>query len=228
MGCQHARGARLVLDHHRLVQGLLQRLLQATGHHVGGAARRVGQQQRDCKQTPLNLIRVLKDLRQLGVAHPALYGIVFGVAVAAKDLHRVGGDLHRHVAAKALGHAGQQVQAPARAADKSASSDGRPLQGVGISVVDDDRKPLPAGQTGRLLVRGAQMFLGHYQRPDIETFDADGWVPEVNISTASASAACTASAASSLALPLSRRCSKPSGPSSSTTMTWARPAQSPA
>ena len=64
---------------------------------------------------------------------------------------------------------------PARAADKSASSDGRPLQGVGISVVDDDRKPLPAGQTGRLLVRGAQMFLGYFQRPDIETFDADGW-----------------------------------------------------
>ena len=64
---------------------------------------------------------------------------------------------------------------PSRAADKSASSDGRPLAGVGISVVDDDGQPLPAGQTGRLRVRGAQMFLGYYRRPDIETFDADGW-----------------------------------------------------
>ena len=64
---------------------------------------------------------------------------------------------------------------PSRAADKSATSDGRPLAGVGISVVDDDGQPLPAGQTGRLRVRGAQMFLGYYRRPDIETFDADGW-----------------------------------------------------
>ena len=64
---------------------------------------------------------------------------------------------------------------PSRAADKSASSDGRPLAGVGISVVDDDGRPLPTGQTGRLRVRGAQMFLGYYRRPDIDTFDADGW-----------------------------------------------------
>ena len=64
---------------------------------------------------------------------------------------------------------------PARAADKSASTDGRALDGVDVRVVDADGRPLPAGQTGRLLVRGAQMFLGYYKRPDIETFDADGW-----------------------------------------------------
>ena len=64
---------------------------------------------------------------------------------------------------------------PARAADKSASSDGRPLEGVDVRVVDFDGQPLPTGQTGRLLVRGAQMFLGYFRRPDIETFDADGW-----------------------------------------------------
>ena len=64
---------------------------------------------------------------------------------------------------------------PARAADKSASSDGRPLEGVDVRVVDFDGQPMPTGQTGRLLVRGAQMFLGYFRRPDIETFDADGW-----------------------------------------------------
>jgi len=64
---------------------------------------------------------------------------------------------------------------PARAADKSARTDGRPLEGVEIRVVDFDGRPLPAGQTGRLLVRGAQMLLGYYKRPDIETFDAEGW-----------------------------------------------------
>lgn len=64
---------------------------------------------------------------------------------------------------------------PERAADKSATSDGRTLEGVDVKVVDFDGNALPAGETGRLLVRGAQMFMGYYKRPDIETFDADGW-----------------------------------------------------
>lgn len=64
---------------------------------------------------------------------------------------------------------------PARAAEKSARTDGRPLEGVEIRIVDSDSRPLPPGQTGRLLVRGAQMLLGYYKRPDIQTFDAEGW-----------------------------------------------------
>lgn len=64
---------------------------------------------------------------------------------------------------------------PARAADKSASSDGRPLDGVDVRVVDIDGKQLAVGETGRLLVRGAQMFRGYFKRADLPTFDADGW-----------------------------------------------------
>jgi cyclohexanecarboxylate-CoA ligase len=64
---------------------------------------------------------------------------------------------------------------PARAHDKSATSDGRPLPGVDVRIVDELGAALPAGQTGRLLVRGAQMFIGYYKRPDIATFDAEGW-----------------------------------------------------
>ncbi|SCK30944.1 cyclohexanecarboxylate-CoA ligase [Variovorax sp. HW608] len=64
---------------------------------------------------------------------------------------------------------------PARAADKSSKTDGRPLDGVEIRIVDFDGKPLSLGQTGRLLVRGAQMSLGYYKRPDIPTYDAEGW-----------------------------------------------------
>lgn len=64
---------------------------------------------------------------------------------------------------------------PERAHEKSATSDGRSLEGVGIRIVDFDGQPLPTGQTGRLLVRGAQMFMGYYKRPDIETFDEEGW-----------------------------------------------------
>ena len=64
---------------------------------------------------------------------------------------------------------------PARATDKSAGTDGRSLEGMDILIVNDAGEPLPVGQSGRLWVRGAQMFLGYYQRPDIVAFNADGW-----------------------------------------------------
>jgi cyclohexanecarboxylate-CoA ligase len=64
---------------------------------------------------------------------------------------------------------------PSRAADKSSSTDGRALDGVDIRIADFDGKPLPNGETGCLMVRGAQMSLGYYKRPDIATYDADGW-----------------------------------------------------
>jgi cyclohexanecarboxylate-CoA ligase len=64
---------------------------------------------------------------------------------------------------------------PARAAEKSSRTDGRALEGVHVMVADLDGHRLPVGQTGRLLVRGAQMFCGYYKRPDIHTFDAEGW-----------------------------------------------------
>ncbi|VIO77641.1 AMP-binding protein [Bradyrhizobium ivorense] len=64
---------------------------------------------------------------------------------------------------------------PARAAEKSASTDGRALEGMEVRIVDADGRPLPAGESGRLLVRGAQMFKGYYKRPELQTFDSDGW-----------------------------------------------------
>src|SRR6201993_871271 len=64
---------------------------------------------------------------------------------------------------------------PARAAEKSASTDGRSLEGMEVRIVDTEGRPAPAGQAGRLLVRGAQMFKGYYKRPELPTFDSDGW-----------------------------------------------------
>lgn len=64
---------------------------------------------------------------------------------------------------------------PARAAEKSSRTDGRALEGVEVCIADFDGRRLPVGETGRLLVRGAQMFMGYYKRPDIVTFDAEGW-----------------------------------------------------
>lgn len=64
---------------------------------------------------------------------------------------------------------------PQRAHQKSSSTDGRPLAGVECMIADASGKPQPHGETGRLLVRGAQMFIGYFKRPDIATFDAEGW-----------------------------------------------------
>ena len=64
---------------------------------------------------------------------------------------------------------------PERAAVKSSKTDGRALEGMELRTVDAEGRPLPPRKTGRLMVRGAQMFSGYYKRPDLFTFDADGW-----------------------------------------------------
>ena len=64
---------------------------------------------------------------------------------------------------------------PERALEKSSKTDGRPLEGVAVKVVRADGSIAPAGETSLLMVRGAQMFLGYYKRPDMEPFDAEGW-----------------------------------------------------
>ncbi|KRR25732.1 cyclohexanecarboxylate-CoA ligase [Bradyrhizobium lablabi] len=64
---------------------------------------------------------------------------------------------------------------PSRAGEKSATTDGRAQDGMEVRIVDLDGKPVPAGQSGRLLVRGAQMFKGYYKRPELQTFDGEGW-----------------------------------------------------
>ncbi|HSW18865.1 MAG TPA: AMP-binding protein [Ramlibacter sp.] len=70
---------------------------------------------------------------------------------------------------------GSTLTEPERAHEKSASTDGRPLEGTQVKIADLDGKPLPNGETGRLLVRGAQMFMGYYKRPDLTPFDAQSW-----------------------------------------------------
>ncbi len=70
---------------------------------------------------------------------------------------------------------GTTLTEPSRAAEKSPTSDGRPVDGMEVRIVDADANPVSTGQSGRLLVRGSQMFIGYYKKPELETFDADGW-----------------------------------------------------
>ena len=64
---------------------------------------------------------------------------------------------------------------PERALEKSSKTDGRPLDGVAVKVVRLDGGAASVGETGLLMVRGAQMCLGYYKRPDMEPFDERGW-----------------------------------------------------
>jgi cyclohexanecarboxylate-CoA ligase len=55
------------------------------------------------------------------------------------------------------------------------STDGCPLPGVEIKVVDFNGLELPAGQVGSLLVRSCSNFGGYLKRPQLNGTDAEGW-----------------------------------------------------
>jgi len=55
------------------------------------------------------------------------------------------------------------------------TTDGCPLPGVELKVVDADGAELPSGQDGKLLVRAASNFGGYLNRPQWNGTDADGW-----------------------------------------------------
>ncbi len=59
--------------------------------------------------------------------------------------------------------------------EKTINTDGKPLAGSEVRVVDESGNVLPAGVEGRLQERGACDFLGYLKRPDLDNRDAQGW-----------------------------------------------------
>ncbi len=53
--------------------------------------------------------------------------------------------------------------------EKILGSDGRPLPGMAIRVVDVEDRPLPAGAEGELQCRGPSVFVGYWRRPELTT-----------------------------------------------------------
>lgn len=58
---------------------------------------------------------------------------------------------------------------------RASTTDGRPLPGVEVRVVDGADADVPTGETGRLLVRACSNFGGYLKRPHLNSTDADGW-----------------------------------------------------
>jgi cyclohexanecarboxylate-CoA ligase len=61
--------------------------------------------------------------------------------------------------------------------EKIFGSDGLPVPGMELAVVDGDGAPVPAGIEGDLLARGAAQFVGYFRRPQFtaDAHTADGW-----------------------------------------------------
>ncbi|GCB03583.1 cyclohexanecarboxylate-CoA ligase [Ralstonia sp. SET104] len=59
--------------------------------------------------------------------------------------------------------------------ERAFTTDGCPLPGVELRVVEFDGKPVPLGQVGRLLVRSCSNFGGYLKRPHLNATDAEGW-----------------------------------------------------
>ncbi|MBM2578037.1 malonyl-CoA synthase [Jannaschia sp. Os4] len=61
--------------------------------------------------------------------------------------------------------------------DRRPGTVGLPLPGVEVRVVDGDRAPVPAGETGMIEVRGPNVFPGYWNLPEktAEELGPDGW-----------------------------------------------------
>lgn len=59
--------------------------------------------------------------------------------------------------------------------EKVTSTDGCPLPGMEVRVVDPVGKAVAVGEEGQLQVRGCSNFVGYMKRPGLAQVDGDGW-----------------------------------------------------
>jgi fatty-acyl-CoA synthase len=73
---------------------------------------------------------------------------------------------------------GIAVTGLAESDSEQAETVGRPMPGVDVRIVDEERRDLPAGQVGELVVRGAGVMKGYYQAPELtaKVLDEGGWL----------------------------------------------------
>lgn len=97
---------------------------------------------------PPSLIREAAEV--LGARFTRIYGSTEGVTVT-----------------------GTQAGAPF---EHAAETDGPPLPGIEIRIVDEGGRDVPAGVTGEVIVRGPSNFVGYFDaRMNADSFDADGF-----------------------------------------------------
>jgi cyclohexanecarboxylate-CoA ligase len=66
---------------------------------------------------------------------------------------------------------------------RAATTDGYPLPGAQVKVADEEGRPLPHGQVGRLLVKSCSNFGGYLKRPQLNATDPEGWFDTGDMAT---------------------------------------------
>ena len=59
--------------------------------------------------------------------------------------------------------------------ERSFNTDSKPLPGVEIKILGVQGEELPAGESGRLLLKSCSNFGGYLKRPHLNDTDEDGW-----------------------------------------------------
>ncbi len=61
--------------------------------------------------------------------------------------------------------------------ERQATTVGKPMPGMETRIVDEQRRPLPAGQVGELAIRGESLMQGYFNAPaaTAAVIDAQGW-----------------------------------------------------
>lgn len=67
--------------------------------------------------------------------------------------------------------------------ERAVNTDGHPLPGVELKVVDHNGEALPTGQAGKLLLRSCSNFGGYLKRPHLNGTDAQGWFDTGDLAT---------------------------------------------
>ncbi len=67
--------------------------------------------------------------------------------------------------------------------ERSFNTDGLPLPGVELKIVDEHGHTLPPNHSGSLMIRSCSNFGGYLKRPHLNETDADGWFDTGDIAT---------------------------------------------
>jgi len=59
--------------------------------------------------------------------------------------------------------------------ERSVHTDGTPLPGVEVRILDEDGQEMPVGESGKLLLRACSNFCGYLKRPQLNATDDEDW-----------------------------------------------------
>lgn len=136
----------------------------------------------ECVTYSMGSTPFLSDLEAIARESPAAFA-------SMRVFHAAGSPIPRQLVRDAKRHMGADVMSgwgmtengavtrtlPSDPEEKVFETDGRPIEGTELRVVDDAGLPVPPDSEGRLQVRGCSNFVGYLKRPNLYGTNEDGW-----------------------------------------------------